>query len=149
MDRTRRRNQSQRVIADFFISKDCILKFLSILATVLVMILSNSGAVKATEVDPIYQIVNWFTVNPSYRCTIDDPRIYVHGLNYFYGQTELFLAETGFVIYNYELNDFEMLNGTMIFFANQSTGTYTIALLTDEGMLCEISNGWNFTPYSR
>jgi hypothetical protein len=54
MDRTRRRNQSQRVIADFFISKDCILKFLSILATVLVMILSNSGAVKATEVDPIY-----------------------------------------------------------------------------------------------
>lgn len=134
------------MIADFFYIRIDILKFLSWLAIVLAMLIPSSGA---TQPDPMRELVNWFTVNPSYRCTVGDPGIYVHGLNYFYGQTELFLAETSFLIYNYDINDFETLTGTMIFFANQETGTYTMAVLTDEGLLCEMSHGWSFTPFLR
>ncbi len=122
-------------------------KLLAVLA--LVILIPNSGATQTNLDDPISEIAEWFPVDPSYSCTVSDPRVYVHGLEYFFGQTELFIAETILTIYNHDDSEYHALEGTMVFFVNQDTTTYTMAVLTNEGMLCEILHGWNFMPYSR
>jgi hypothetical protein len=120
-----------------------------LLAFVLSILMTNSGAADTEPFDPISEIVNWFPVTPAYRCSIDDPRTYVAGLEWFYGQTELFVSETVLELYDTIDRQFKTLVGTMAFLVNQDTGTFTIVVVTDNGMFCEMSHGWNFTPYTR
>jgi hypothetical protein len=120
-----------------------------LLAFVLSILMTNSGAADTEQFDPISEIVNWFPVSPAYRCSIDDPRMYIAGLEWFYGQTELFVSKTVLELYDTIDRQFTALEGTMVFLVNQETGTFTIAVISDKGMFCEILQGWNFTPYSR
>ncbi len=39
-------------------------------------------------------------------------------------------------------------NGTMMFFVNQDTGSYTVLQVFKDGMACMIINGKNFEPYT-
>ncbi len=125
------------------------MKLLSILAALLLILIPSSGATETEPFDPINEIVNWFPVTPAYRCSIDDPRAYVAGLKWFYGQSELFVSETVLELYDNDDRQFTALEGTMVFFVNQETGTFTIAVILDNGLFCEVSHGWNFTPYTR
>jgi hypothetical protein len=125
------------------------LKLLSILAALLLILIPSSGATETEPFDPINEIVNWFPVTPAYRCSIDDPRTYVAGLEWFYGQTELFVAETVLELYDNDDRQFTASEGIMVFFVNQDTGTFTIAVILDNGLFCEMSHGWNFMPYVR
>jgi hypothetical protein len=125
------------------------LKLLSILAALLLILIPSSGATETEPFDPINRIVNWFPVTPTYRCSIGDPKMYVAGLEWFYGQNELFVSETVLELYDNNNRQFTALEGTMVFLVNQETGTFTIAVILDNGMFCEVSHGWNFTPYTR
>jgi hypothetical protein len=92
-------------------------------------------AVSAQD-DP-FRWLNYETVN---RCTPDSD-LYISYLEKYHGETLLFLGESAMMN-----SDFQVDKGTLGFFVNQKTGTYTVTILFDDGVICEISIGENFTP---
>ena len=122
------------------------MKFLTSLLVALAMLIPNSGATQ--EQDPIDSIIDWQNASTVMKCSMDRFSQYVYGLDYWYGQTELFLGRSRVNIFDYEIRQFRSLEGTVAVLVNQDTGTFTLIILFEDGSFCEIITGLDFIPYS-
>lgn len=91
----------------------------------------------SAEDDPF----NWLVYETINRCTQNSDR-YVLDLEKIHGETPLFLGNSMIMS-----RDNQIDNGILGFFVNQSTGTYTVTLMFESGVICEITIGDNFTPF--
>jgi hypothetical protein len=60
-----------------------------------------------------------------------------------YGEDLLFMGEG----MTFEARSGQAMNGGMMFFVNQETGTWSVLQLFGDGVACMLMNGRNFMPY--
>jgi hypothetical protein len=119
------------------------LKKLPILAAILAALITSSGA-SQTVLD---SNMNWIPSVTPIRCSINNLRYYVEGLNAEYGETPLLLAGTRFLVFIESNNDYLEMMGVLTLLTNQNTGTYSILVVFEDGSFCELSTGAELSPY--
>jgi hypothetical protein len=92
--------------------------------------------------------MDWMNASTVMRCSMDRFNMYVYGLDYWNKEKELFLGRSRVNIFDYEIRQYRSINGILSMLVNQETGTFTLAILFEDGSFCEIINGVGFTPYS-
>lgn len=122
------------------------MKFLLAVITALLISIPSSGAAQAG--DPIDNLIDWKNIETVYRCSPDRSGIYANSLNQIHGETELFLGETTISVYNRAIRRYELVNGVLGVFVNQDSGSFTLAILFDNGSFCELLIGRDFMPYT-
>lgn len=122
------------------------MKFLLAIITALLISMPSSGATQAG--DPIDEVINWINIETVYRCSPDRFATYADGLRAVYRQSELFLGNTRITVYDPGMRQYRLLEGTMGFFVNQDSGTFTVVVLFEDGSFCELLTGINFAPYT-
>jgi hypothetical protein len=87
------------------------------------------------------EIFEWLRYETVHRCT-QKSNLYMTYLREQHGETPLFLGDSSIM-----QREFQVDQGRLGFFVNQKTGTYTVTIMFEDGVICEITVGENFTPY--
>lgn len=119
------------------------------LLTVLFLLTSIPNSVASQAGDQIDEVIDWINIETVYRCSRDRFATYVDGLGAIYRESELFLGNTRVTAYDHELRQYQVIEGTMGFFVNQDSGTFTVVVLFEDGSFCELLTGIDFVPFTR
>lgn len=75
-----------------------------------------------------------------------DVTIYTQMLENEYGEKPLFVGRSPLPIANFFRGEPDVLEGILMVYVNQDTGTFTNVMIFPDGSGCEVSYGGEFTP---